>query len=140
MFLFNERQITMTKIFTNYVTLHGSRDETDGPRREIQSLYVKLHDHDAPEMIDYWEEDFHFYEVVFDPFETDHWDSPNTYLSELSLKYPNVGFQWCYSDESNFYATCFWNGHPLVDEHQKRPVSAWWVKQRKVRKSQALKT
>jgi hypothetical protein len=128
-------------MFTNYVTLYGSGEEIDGARREIQSLDINMHDHHAPEIIDDWDEDGnHSERLVFDPFETDHWDSPNAYLSELSLKYPAVGFQWSYADEGNFHATGFWNGHSLIDLHEKRPASVWWVKQRKVRKPQNLKT
>lgn len=130
----------MTKRFTHYVTLYGSPlGETDELRREIQSLNAKVHDHEAPERIDDWVGDGCPIEtLVFDPFETDHWNSFHSYLSELASKYPKIGISWQYSDERNFYSTCFCDGQLQIDMQREGAASASWVKQRKVAIPQSL--
>jgi hypothetical protein len=111
-----ERQIVMARDFENYVTLYGPPEETHGAMKAIVLLYEKLNGHDGPENVEHWRLDTDFVVSRLDQFQTEHWDSPNEYLSELSHKYPNVVIEWSYSgNDHEFYCSVIKNGHSLLE-------------------------
>jgi Ferredoxin-like domain in Api92-like protein len=103
----------MSRIFENHVSFYGTAEEVNEARHEVVLLCEKLSGHDGPETIERWDLGGDFEMQRLWSFDTDHWESPEEYLDELSKKYLNVVFEWSYTGDAEFYCRVVKNGHLL---------------------------